>query len=144
VREIPHLQPLIEHISQQHYAKSSNEKTNHRKYQLPIALCYFIKHYQQHYSSLWTAEHMDWAFLPSSYPIQITNRQDNNNNNSADTENQVILSKPADVFIGMCTCEYTYKPPWLLFYIRCQSIVSLIAASSDRSFQGTLSQSIDI
>ncbi|CAF1527188.1 unnamed protein product [Adineta steineri] len=97
VREVPDLQLLIDRISQEHNAKSSNEKKNQHKYQLPKALSYFIKYFQQHYSSLWTTAHINQLFLPSRSPTTITNDDDADNNNNH-RNNEVILSKADQLF----------------------------------------------
>ncbi|CAF1527156.1 unnamed protein product, partial [Adineta steineri] len=97
VREVPDLPLLIDRISQEHNAKSSNEKKNQHKYQLPKALSYFIKYFQQHYSSLWTTTHTNQLFLPSRSPTTITNDDDADNNNNH-RNNQVILSKADQLF----------------------------------------------
>ncbi|CAF1287197.1 unnamed protein product [Adineta steineri] len=99
VREVPDLSLLIDRISQEHNAKSSNEKKNQHKYQLPKALSYFIKYFQQHYSSLWTTAHINQLFLPSRSPTTITNDDDDNNNNHRN--NEVILSKAHQLFQGI-------------------------------------------
>ncbi|UJR16998.1 hypothetical protein I4U23_003896 [Adineta vaga] len=85
VKEVPDLYSLIDRIILEHNDKQRQFRETNRKYKLPIALRFFAKSFQKHYSTIWKPNDIQQAFLPSYLSTQTNN-------------NNIILSKLDKVF----------------------------------------------
>ncbi|CAF2075938.1 unnamed protein product, partial [Rotaria magnacalcarata] len=85
VREAPDLQILLKRIVQEHDNYQRLNKQRKETYKLPIALKFFAKNFQKHYSTFWKTSNIQQPFLPSRFHTK-TNDTD------------IILSAPDKVY----------------------------------------------